>query len=677
MIALESELFSRLTKNRSLPHPTARKFDRHAWVQAIDSIGAPTLRDFQLCTAAVHFGHEINSLRKTYESRLFEGLDERTAVCLSIAMANSNFLILMKMARESTRNELKKKEQPLSVGSLARQPILGPYPGSKSSSDSAIATIVDTIPHCLERALRLQSEFVAQKDYALQGAKLSAIMSIEHNLRNLWQSILWEGWVLTRKDGVLGINPAHKELATLWNIWQWRQEMIAIQGPLQRAIEERWAGESDVFRPPFQDPTVVGVGGHSKETRRLRFGSRSGRESGQHWHATEHEILEASYLASFIDAPLPGLNNEMSCRDLQRAWCVLRDCAAVLATKCKKGVSDFESIERFALLIKRDELERAISHCCKLSHENAKAAVAFFTCNLNNLGELFVKGLWACPLVPVDSGENVLIALAAISIGSTTRRIENWLDRGGLSDRLATARRGLRYEAWVREELAVRVARNGLLPNTRCGKESLNRRNEQDEQIDLLIKLGKTLIVGEVKCLLAPVEPMERFNYLAKLSDAGGQAVRKAVWVASQTEMIAEHFEISLEEVENVRVIPIVVVNQGAGFGLLAGGARVVDFHFLRLYLTDGKYHSGTAFNFAGKRGASQYQTLYETEREAEDNFEGVMAHPPTLDRFLRGAEWQTTRFPMSSGKDFEIAICNFNDRGNREARDLMSLVSL
>jgi hypothetical protein len=121
---------------------------------------------------------------------------------------------------------------------------------------------------------------------------------------------------------------------------------------------------------------------------------------------------------------------------------------------------------------------------------------------------------------------------------------------------------------------------------------------------------------------------------------------------------------------------PLSVGNQGAGFGLVAGGARVVDFHFLRLYLTDGDYHAGLAFNFAEKKGASRFHALYGNEREAEENFEKIMARPPTLNRFLESAMWETTKFPMSSGGDFEIAICNFNDRSNREARELVNSVS-
>jgi hypothetical protein len=202
------------------------------------------------------------------------------------------------------------------------------------------------------------------------------------------------------------------------------------------------------------------------------------------------------------------------------------------------------------------------------------------------------------------------------------------------------------------------------------------RRNDKEEQIDLLVRLGGILIVGEVKCFLAPVEPMERFNYLSRLEEAGLQAVRKAAWVTANPEVVADHLGLSPEDAKKLRPIPIVVLNQGTGFGLLAGGARIIDFHFLSLYLTDGEYHAGAAFNFAEKRGASQYHSLYGNEREAEENFESIMARPPTLDRFLSSAIWQKTKFPMSNGEDLEIAICNFNDTNNSDAKDLISSVS-
>jgi hypothetical protein len=677
MVNIASNLFARLTKERSLPHPTARNFDKDKWLNAAQAIGPLSERDQQLLSAALHFGKEIQALRLTYESRLFGDVDQRTGIILSIAMANYNFLILTKSAYENVKKERRKKDGPLSVGSIVRQPIAGPYPGNISTGDNSVATIVDTVPHCIERALHLPDEGSSPKDFWRLGSNLFAVLSIEHGLRDLWQAVLWDGWALKHTEDAFVLDPTDLELDTLWNVWNWRQEMIIAQSSMLDSINKRMIGQEHQPVPPFQDPTVVGIGGHSKSERRFRFGSVSGRERGQVWHATEDVVLAESYLAPFIDAPLPSLDSELSCRDLQSAWCVLRDCASILSSKCKeKDLSDVNSLERYALMIRRSEIERAVAHCNKMSLEKAKIVLDFLICDLADTSSMFTKGFWASPLLPIDSGENLLITLPAISVGSTIRRVESWLDRGGLSDRLATARRGLRYEAWVRQEVQRCIAANPLLPNARCAKDGVSRSDESEEQIDLLIRLGNLLIVGEIKCLLAPVEAMEHFNYLSKLNDAGAQAVRKAKWISTNLDAVAELLNLSAAEVKQLRTVPVVVLNQGSGFSLSAAGARVIDFHFLKVYLIDGEYATGTAFNFDEKRSASQFHVLYKSEEEAEAYFEETMANPPTIERFKKSARWHKTKFPMSNGEDLEIAVCNFNDQKDEHAKNLISSVS-
>src|SRR5580693_1804347 len=138
MVDIESELFLRIVRTRSLPHPTARNFAPEAWMDAALSMNEPSQRDRQLLEAALHFGREIQILRNAYEAGLFEGLSSRTSVLLTMAMANHNFLNLTRLAHESVRKLIRKKDGPQSIGSLANQPISGPYPGNISTSDSAI-----------------------------------------------------------------------------------------------------------------------------------------------------------------------------------------------------------------------------------------------------------------------------------------------------------------------------------------------------------------------------------------------------------------------------------------------------------------------------------------------------------------------------------------------------------
>ena len=282
-------------------------------------------------------------------------------------------------------------------------------------------------------------------------------MSIEHSLRCLWQQVLWDGWQVApdaNNSKKLRHSPTDHELAALWDVWVWRQEMITFQGTMLDDMNNTQRIKQGHFIKPFIDPTVVGIGGHSKESRRFRFGSLSGREHGQAWHMAEQTILSECYLADFLETPLPKLAVSLSCNDLLMAWRILRDCASVLAARCKEmHLTDIKSVERHSLLISRAELERAIGACTKLSKEQIGTALNFLTCDPNDLNTLFNRGVWASPIVAVD-GNTVALTLPAILVGSAIKLIKSWLDRGGLSDLLPTARRGMRHEAWVRAKIS-------------------------------------------------------------------------------------------------------------------------------------------------------------------------------------------------------------------------------
>lgn len=71
-----------------------------------------------------------------------------------------------------------------------------------------------------------------------------------------------------------------------------------------------------------------------------------------------------------------------------------------------------------------------------------------------------------------------------------------------------------------------------------------------------------SLAMGEVKCLLPPSEPIERFDYVRKLEDACGQARCKADWLRNNPDEAARRVGWGAEP---ARFVPLVVVNQSNG----------------------------------------------------------------------------------------------------------------
>jgi hypothetical protein len=386
-------------------------------------------------------------------------------------------------------------------------------------------------------------------------------------------------------------------------------------------------------------------------------------------------MLENCYLAPFLDAPLPRLSTRLTCRDLHRIWCVARDCANILKDRSKRrSFDDLKGIEAHALTIRRDEIERAVMECLKIEAGRAKEAIKFLTCDHFDLSSLFTQSFWSAPFLGIDDGRNLAIVLASLEVGSAIRRVENWLSRGGLSDHLSDARRGLKYETEVRSEIEESLSKNNLLSLARCA-DSSNERSGDGEQVDLLITLGNLLVVGEVKCFLYPIEPIEHFNYLRRLDEAGAQAARKANWLHENPQVVANALQISPALAASLRPVPIIVTNQGAGLGLEANGARVIDFHFLKLYLSDNEYISGMTFD-AEKGIAVRYpEILYGDEIEAAGFFEATMADPPPLRRLLKSATWKDSRFPSSDGQDLLVANCYPDDSMLTEAEQRVAVL--
>src|SRR4051812_40621998 len=101
-----------------------------------------------------------------------------------------------------------------------------------------------------------------------------------------------------------------------------------------------------------------------------------------------------------------------------RIWCILRDCASVLVSRTgKPAFGDLNSLERQALVVSRDELCRVVTLCTNVTFEVAGLALDFLTCNLEDITGLFIKGLWANPLVKLQSGSDLAILAAPIFVG--------------------------------------------------------------------------------------------------------------------------------------------------------------------------------------------------------------------------------------------------------------------
>ena len=99
--------------------------------------------------------------------------------------------------------------------------------------------------------------------------------------------------------------------------------------------------------------------------------------------------------------------------------------------------------------------------------------------------------------------------------------LDHWL----LDGRLPASERGTRFESYARRSLATSAAGNErLVGSLKVYPRSAEiRLKEQSRDVDLLLRLGSTVFVGELKCKIFPVTPKDlRWHF-----DAIEQAARQ------------------------------------------------------------------------------------------------------------------------------------------------------
>jgi hypothetical protein len=362
--------------------------------------------------------------------------------------------------------------------------------------------------------------------------------------------------------------------------------------------------------------------------------------------------LERSYLASFLDRPLPACPVLTSALLLQ-GWYVILDLARTLAAaRSPSSFTNVESVRKWALVVRRSELVDVIVRALSVMSTVAEHLVAFLSWTKGTY-----KGLWGAPLVPLPGSlDHFAIAESTLATSNVIRRMEIWLTKGGLDDTLSSAPRGKSFEAQLRTDIRTTLAQNPIVHDTAGIEHAIKKGDGFPEEIDFLVQFGSLLLVGEVKCLLFPADSRERYNFLRKLRSACAQASRKATAIGAHPGVAARALGVPEAVVRGLRPLPLVVLNQTFGSSLTIGDCVVIDAQFLDLYLGSGSYVSeGIADPRAGG-GAAALHHLYRSAAEASLQFESTMRRPPPVQRFLSLLRWTSFTFPTSTGAPLLIA---------------------
>jgi hypothetical protein len=645
---------------RDLKSPASASFSRDAWQQAFVEHGE-TVSDRRLLRAALLLGTEAEAARGFFDDQHLTRLSPEWSTILAIASHNREYRTVVELAR--TEGLKAAKDGLLSLDVASNQRVRGPGEQRFTAADlTQVGT--DLTENWLFDAAGATGPTDPADDLAPMLIGATQAYSFRKAVNTMWNRVWWDGWHCEIDGDVVRWMPGDREFERLETAWDMRQQSNLMSGPHLEMLD--WPTLSPAERKARARPRgVIRIDGKGPEPR-VRIEDLNYLSPRMPVHAMERAALDGTHLSDFMGSVLPNVAGA-TCDDVLLAWHVLLDMGTILSARAPlpEGALKPEDARRLSLVIGRSSIRRAIADALRVDADTADAVTSFLTFTPQTGGRSKAKGnkgLWAAPLVPVPGTDQVALVLSVLATSNPVRRVESWLEKGGLDDgrvtawpatarRLATRTpvpstresRGDRYETIVRHDLLETMAENPVFQGGAGAARGIGSTPDFPHQVDLLVSFGGLCLVGEVKFFLMPADPQERVRYDEKLIGAAQQATTKLAALDARRDVLAAALGIDDAEAAALRLMPIIVTAQGYRFSSRMEGVLVVEAGFLRLYLSGNRVTTGMVFDPLTGRRETQTSSFYESEMAAARNFVDTMERPGPLMRFLDQVTWGET----------------------------------
>lgn len=332
--------------------------------------------------------------------------------------------------------------------------------------------------------------------------------------------------------------------------------------------------------------------------------------------------------------------------ELMSAWTVLQSISHKLFDFESSTPDDREPhawIGGYVPVLDVATIARAVSQATRMPMSCANAIVRFLTYN-----GTYAQELYGHPLVPVGKAA-VSPCFAAIYSPNTLRLTDVWLRE--LGEELE--QRGPAFEQYIRSRVTESASESPLLSESSSVlPEALNFvvPGHRSEEIDLVVVIGRLVLLGEVKCMLQPTESRETALHRQKLVQAATQIARKAESVVQNPGAFREQLGArGVECPEGFEVLPLVILNNPIHVGFPVDGVPVVDEHVLNVFF-DGALENAVITTESGEIKLVSSLPIYTTVEGLVEEARSYFAAPPQLDFLKRSVKHR--RMPVLSIDD-------------------------
>jgi hypothetical protein len=457
-----------------------------------------------------------------------------------------------------------------------------------------------------------------------------------------WLEILWNGWDVRFGDDIsLLMSPGDKKDKVRASSYA-RYEKLNVEQSLRLGSMLRDTSEplEDLVNPPTWNVSVTWM---DDELVLQAYRDDYSQEHRMNVRAARFAAAEF-YLMELLTEPLPQVNGQ-TLDQVMDAWELLaglaRSLKSMFMSRLENLPSDqplsIDDLAYFSPQIPARQLVYLIHDCLNFSLASAESIINLFTFDEGCSRD---KSIWTSPLVSVGDGKLVPVILPLIS-PLMLRIVQDWAKLGGMT----LEKKGTEYEKSLESGLSRSIESSDTIEDAQVYENIKTVEfNGEQEEIDILFRLGNKIFVCEAKAPIVPQEPLQIHNHFERLSKACRQADRKSGFVRKNLDQLHEQYDFSYP-INELEIHPLVLTSMPIGVGWSDLNVPVIDRYILFRYFDTGGRIQSTAYSEQGF-DTKKAETYYESEEEAVGRIIEYLNEPPTLYNLFQGLEYDIKAIP-------------------------------
>lgn len=653
--------FVRLVQTEEIPGPRRSTFTARKWAAKFAEITSPDIADQRLYDAALAIHTKLGNIRNRLKLSTTKDLTASEKVRAFVAAANHGFLVSQEKTKEALENLWKaqghKSDTKIRAADVLAEVKLELPGGFEWSPGEIVESLVEGIEIPVKVALQGNPDLsgnprMAQVSWGDIIAELNLGIMYRH-AEDLWDECLWNGYSTVKVKDWTVFAPEDRDVKRGYAMGIARRSALWAGFSIQAMMMHReLAAQGAIMR--VRDVKGVRKIGRKQVINVAKVGESSAAQESQ---ALMRMLANEPYYEELLERDLPALEG-VTLTEILDAWVVISRAAQVLLENvAQQGhvVQDRDApvhtwLPSFVPILHAEALVQAIHSAAEIMPNKGRKIVEFFT-----FSGLAGQEIWDSPLVPV--GPSVVAPVFPAIVNPNLRRlVDVWMRRGGIDLEV----RGKPFEAHVRARMVRAIEESPVLSGKAfCVADDFTFTPSQgrSEQIDLIIVLGSTVLVGESKCILEPTDAKALFIHHRTVSGAADQALRKSKSLTDNKVEFAKRMEqLGIRLDHDFEVLPLIVVSTSTHVGVPAKGVPVVDEYILGKFL-DGELEDVGVDMRKVEVIDRIKRVFYSDSGEAEARVADYLASPPQVQRLRDGIRARLVPLYAIDENDWEALV--------------------